>query len=189
LTTEMFENLCTLPLSSELFTQALHPKEPILAVGLSCGHVQSFRLPPVAGNDDDEDPDASVLSTGTSTIDTEWRTRRHKGSCRTLAYSFDVEGTLSQPPRHLALLTQLNSSLLRRHRWTCKSSILFDRPGYIQNSHPIGPLFKLCRRSNPPPRPVSTNTTSRDRFCGTAYLRLAYTLSPEYETQPNTPSS
>jgi hypothetical protein len=62
-------------------------------VGLSGGHVQSFRLPPVAGNDDDEDPDASVLSTGTSTIDTEWRTRRHKGSCRTLAYSFDGEGT------------------------------------------------------------------------------------------------
>jgi hypothetical protein len=100
LTTEMFENLCTLPLSSELFAQALHPKEPILAVGLSGGHVQSFRLPPVAGNDDDEDPDASVLSTGTSTIDTEWRTRRHKGSCRTLAYSFDGESPFSQPPHH-----------------------------------------------------------------------------------------
>ncbi|PMD33795.1 WD40 repeat-like protein [Hyaloscypha variabilis F] len=88
----MFENLCTLPLSSELFTQALHPREPILAVGLSGGHVQSFRLPPVAGaSSDDEDGDTSVLSTGTSTIDTEWRTRRHKGSCRTLAYSNDGE--------------------------------------------------------------------------------------------------
>ncbi|KAH8768772.1 WD repeat-containing protein jip5 [Hyaloscypha finlandica] len=88
----MFENLCTLPLSSELFTQALHPKEPILAVGLSGGHVQSFRLPLVAGaSSDDEDGDTSVLSTGTSTIDTEWRTRRHKGSCRTLTYSNDGE--------------------------------------------------------------------------------------------------
>ncbi|KIN02249.1 hypothetical protein OIDMADRAFT_197335 [Oidiodendron maius Zn] len=84
----MFENVCTLPLSSELFAQALHPTEPVVAVGLSGGHVQSFRLPVIAGNtSDDEDGDTSVLSTGTSTIETEWRTRRHKGSCRTLAYS------------------------------------------------------------------------------------------------------
>ena len=41
---------------------------------------------------DDEEGDTSILSTGTSTIDTEWRTRRHKGSCRTLAYSGDGEG-------------------------------------------------------------------------------------------------
>ncbi|KUJ09589.1 WD domain-containing protein [Mollisia scopiformis] len=88
----MFENLCTLPLSSELFTQALHPIESVLAVGLSAGHVQCFRLPAVPGSSsDDDDPDTSIVSTGTSTIDTEWRTRRHKGSCRTLAYSGDGE--------------------------------------------------------------------------------------------------
>jgi hypothetical protein len=91
----MFENLCTLPLTSELFTQALHPTESILAVGLSSGHVQSFRLPQAAGSgSSDEDGDTSILSTGTSTIDTEWRTRRHKGSCRTLAYSGDGESKL-----------------------------------------------------------------------------------------------
>jgi hypothetical protein len=89
----MFENLCTLPLSSELFAQALHPKEPILVVGLSGGHVQSFRLPSV--EEEDGDADTSVISTGTSTIDTEWRTRRHKGSCRTLAFSLDGEGRIS----------------------------------------------------------------------------------------------
>ncbi|KAL3418056.1 WD repeat-containing protein jip5 [Phlyctema vagabunda] len=88
----MFENLCTLPLSSELFAQALHPTESVLAVGLSSGHVQSFRLPAIPGtSSDDEDGETSVLSAGTSTIDTEWRTRRHKGSCRTLTYSGDGE--------------------------------------------------------------------------------------------------
>lgn len=88
----MFENLCTLPLSSELFTQAVHPKEPVVAVGLSGGHVQSFRLPSTASHDDDEDGATSVISTDTSIIDTEWRTRRHKGSCRSLCYSTDGEG-------------------------------------------------------------------------------------------------
>ncbi|TGO90287.1 hypothetical protein BPOR_0071g00190 [Botrytis porri] len=87
----MFENLCSLPLTSELFTQALHPTEPILAVGLSAGHVQSFRLPPPETAAEDEDGDTSVVSTGTSTIETGWRTRRHKGSCRTLGYSHDGE--------------------------------------------------------------------------------------------------
>lgn len=91
----MFENLCTLPLSSELFTQALHPTEPILSVGLSSGHVQCFRLPAAEAAAEDEDGDTSVVSTGTSTIDTEWRTRRHKGSCRTLGYNHDGEGLFS----------------------------------------------------------------------------------------------
>ncbi|CAL3970363.1 unnamed protein product [Diplocarpon coronariae] len=89
----LFENLCTLPLSSDLFAQVIHPTEPILAVGLSGGHVQSFKLPAVASSSDEEEEDAnaSVISSGTGTIDTEWKTRRHKGSCRTLAYSGDGE--------------------------------------------------------------------------------------------------
>jgi hypothetical protein len=90
----MFENLCALPLSSDLFTQAIHPTEPIVAVGLSGGHVQSFRLPAV-GHHDEDDEDTSVLSTGTGTIETEWRTRRHKGSCRCLGFSGDGEGEFS----------------------------------------------------------------------------------------------
>ncbi|KAF2969700.1 hypothetical protein GQX73_g3939 [Xylaria multiplex] len=84
----MFENLCTLPLEAELFTQAVHPTEPLLGVGLATGHVQCFRLPSTE-NASEEDADVSVLSDGKSTIDTVWRTRRHKGSCRTLVFSHD----------------------------------------------------------------------------------------------------
>ncbi|KAI0810094.1 WD repeat domain-containing protein jip5 [Xylaria sp. FL0064] len=85
----MLENLCTLPLSAELFTQALHPTEPLLGVGLATGHVQCFRLPATDRSLSDDDADVSVLSDGKSTIDTAWRTRRHKGSCRSLVFNHD----------------------------------------------------------------------------------------------------
>ncbi|KAI9766636.1 MAG: WD repeat-containing protein jip5 [Geoglossum simile] len=82
----MFENICTLPLTSELFTQALHPTEPLLAVGLSAGHVQAYRLPR------DQD-DSRGGGSGFGKIDVQWRTRRHKGSCRCLAFAIGGDGT------------------------------------------------------------------------------------------------
>jgi hypothetical protein len=87
-TATMFENLCAIPLESDLFAQAIHPSEPIVAVGLASGHVQAYRLP--AGASDDSDPDETLASeSGFGHIETAWSTRRHKGSCRTLAYSVD----------------------------------------------------------------------------------------------------
>ena len=88
----MFECLCTLPLSSDLFAQAIHPTEPLLAVGLSSGHVQTLKLPAV--NDDGEDageiaPPKRRGSNGTDVVDTAWKTRRHQGSCRCLGYSLN----------------------------------------------------------------------------------------------------
>jgi WD40 repeat protein len=83
----MFENLCALPVEHDIFVQAIHPEEPVISVGLASGHVHTFRLPSDATDDDDDTAPASEKGFGT--IDNVWRTRRHKGSCRTLGYSVD----------------------------------------------------------------------------------------------------
>lgn len=83
----MFENVCAIPLDYDLFAQAIHPEEPIVAVGLASGHVQTYRLPGGARNDSDDETFAS--ESGFGHIDTVWKTRRHKGSCRTLGFSID----------------------------------------------------------------------------------------------------
>lgn len=87
----MFDTICTLPLSSELFAQAIHPTAPLVAVGLSSGHVATLRLPPVDNDEGDEEAEAEAeaAATGRGQVEAAWRTRRHKGSCRSLGYSLD----------------------------------------------------------------------------------------------------
>lgn len=94
----MFDTVCSYPLSSDLFAQSIHPSEPIVSVGLSSGHVETFRLPPsVTGKARIGKKKSTVASqslsqpNGIGHIQTQWRTRRHKGSCRCLGFSVDGE--------------------------------------------------------------------------------------------------
>lgn len=84
----MFEEICSLPLNSDLLAQAIHPSESIVSVGLAGGHVLTYRLPPVATSDT-SDGDITASDNGFGHVDTIWKTRRHKGSCRTLGFSVD----------------------------------------------------------------------------------------------------
>lgn len=105
----MFDTLCTIPLPSDLFAQTIHPTLPILALGLSSGHVQTYKLPPTTDSPDgSSSPPPAAYTYGTShgvlssrrrsstasenglgAIDKAWSTRRHKGSCRCLKYNQD----------------------------------------------------------------------------------------------------
>ncbi|KAK2741244.1 WD repeat-containing protein jip5 [Myotisia sp. PD_48] len=80
----MFDTLCSYPVKSDIFTQAIHPTEPLVSVGLSSGHVETFRLPA------EIDP-GSGEKKGLGHIDTAWQTRRHKGSCRSVVFGTDGE--------------------------------------------------------------------------------------------------
>jgi WD40 repeat protein len=84
----MFQNICAIPFDHDLFTQAIHPAEPVISVGLSSGHVQTYRLPAGASNDGNGD-ETLASESGFGHIETAWKTRRHKGSCRTVAFSVD----------------------------------------------------------------------------------------------------
>ena len=83
-TIAMFDSLCAYPLQHELFALAVHPTLPLIAVGLSSGHVATLRLPPASG-----DGKGRRGSTGTDMIEAQWRTKRHQDSCRAVAYSVD----------------------------------------------------------------------------------------------------
>ncbi|RAK73961.1 WD40 repeat domain-containing protein [Aspergillus fijiensis CBS 313.89] len=87
----MFDTVCTLPLSADLFSQAIHPNEPIVSVGLATGHVQTYRLPSEEADSDDDGASTSSSRNGKGHIDTMWSTRRHKGSCRCLTFALDGE--------------------------------------------------------------------------------------------------
>ncbi|MCJ1231046.1 WD repeat-containing protein jip5 [Toensbergia leucococca] len=93
----MYDTICTLPLPSDLFALATHPTAPLLALGLSSGHVHTHLLPPSSSPSPTKNPTHNLAPTtndttngsppGTSTITPLWHTHRHKGSTRALAFS------------------------------------------------------------------------------------------------------
>ena len=86
----MFDGICSLPLESELFAQATHPEEQLLAVDLSSGHVSVLQLPPLEDALSKPSTRKEHLgNNGTDTIKTIWRTRRHEDSCRCVSFSTD----------------------------------------------------------------------------------------------------
>jgi WD40 repeat protein len=112
----MFDTICTLPLASDAFAQVIHPTQPLFTIGLSSGHVHAYKLPSDTdvieddtGSDSASPPKSdnlingsippslrrasstSLSESGLGSIDTIWTTRRHKGSCRCLAFSHDGE--------------------------------------------------------------------------------------------------
>ncbi|KAL8935853.1 MAG: hypothetical protein Q9211_004481 [Gyalolechia sp. 1 TL-2023] len=90
-----FNSICTFPLPTDLFALAVHGNSPVVAIGLASGHVQLQRLPAPPPNSSTEAKANTPSTNGYGTIETAWRTRRHKGSCRSLAFTTDYVQLLS----------------------------------------------------------------------------------------------
>ncbi|KAL8816035.1 MAG: hypothetical protein Q9223_004893 [Gallowayella weberi] len=91
----MFNSICTFPLPSDLLAQTVHPNSPLVAFGLASGHVQLQQLPALPESLSPRSKAKSPSTNGHGTIETVWRTRRHKGSCRSLAFSTDGDHIFS----------------------------------------------------------------------------------------------
>lgn len=96
-----------------------------MSVGLAAGHVQTFRLP---SEEIDSDDGASVSSSrnGKGHIDTMWRTRRHKGSCRCLGFSVDGEMLYSAGTDGLVKMAKSESGQVEN-----KIAIPLEKNGYL----------------------------------------------------------
>ncbi|KAI4115871.1 MAG: hypothetical protein LQ345_003614 [Seirophora villosa] len=90
-----FDSICTFPLASDLFTLAIHTSSPVVALGLASGHVQLQRLPSLPSSPSLKAKAKAPSTNGHGTIETVWRTRRHRGSCRSLVFSADGDHLLT----------------------------------------------------------------------------------------------
>lgn len=143
----MFDTVCTLPLSSELFALAAHPSRPHIAVGLAAGHVAVLQLPPESppsshSSSSPPDDDSGVTGGGSGGggrvgksllkvksgdgraaghIDTVWRTRRHKGSCRALAYGHGGGELFSAGSEGIVKVADCGTGIVG-----CKIAVPFD---------------------------------------------------------------
>ncbi|KAK9237593.1 WD40-repeat-containing domain protein [Lipomyces kononenkoae] len=77
----------TISFPSTIFSVAVHPSRPLAATGLSTGHVFIHRYAADA-NDSENDDDSGDSDDGhiAEKVDLLWKTRRHKGSCRGVAF-------------------------------------------------------------------------------------------------------
>lgn len=96
-------NSHSITLPSDLFSLALHPSKPLLAAGLSSGHLHTYTWPYSEDSDDhgddndDDDMREDAKNEQNGGFKISWKTRRHKGSCRCIAFSGDGDGGFIPP--------------------------------------------------------------------------------------------
>lgn len=184
----MFNSICTYPIRSDLFAQAIHPTSPLLALGLASGHVQLQRL-----------PSSNPKEARNSTIETAWRTRRHKGSCRSLCFSHDGEQLFSAGTDGIVKIAAADTGRVASkiavplHKYMLHRVLVGMLPMGSANvpvgaiviqwtQHPSFTPKRPKRSSSPPTPPLSTSTIS-------ALTQPSHPPSPSKHTIPTMTTS
>ncbi|KAK6517717.1 WD repeat-containing protein jip5 [Arthrobotrys conoides] len=176
----------SIPFQSPVFTLAAHPSEPLFTAGLLSGHVYTYTWPKEVPSDDEEDEAEDGLPGGYKVA---WKTRRHKGSCRSAAYSHDGQvlytvGTDSLIKCASTSTGQVISKAL------VPSSDSSDSPTHI---HPLNPHHLLLgtdsgtihlydTRTSLPSKPATTWTSIHED-----YISSITSLPPTSESTSNLP--
>ncbi|KAL8798609.1 MAG: hypothetical protein Q9182_006521 [Xanthomendoza sp. 2 TL-2023] len=147
----MFNSICTFPLPSDLLAQAVHPNSPLVALGLASGHVQLQQLPALPENLSPRSKAKSPSTNGHGTIETVWRTRRHKDAIVKFAttQTGQVAGKIAVPSPHAqpdnptllhalspqTLLLATDSSALHIYDLRDRSTLQNAKPQQSHNPH------------------------------------------------------
>ncbi|KAK6519471.1 WD repeat-containing protein jip5 [Arthrobotrys megalospora] len=175
----------SIPFQSPVFTLAAHPSEPLFTAGLLSGHVYTYTWPKEVPSDD-EDEAEDGLPGGYKVA---WKTRRHKGSCRSAAYSNDGQvlytaGTDSLIKCASTTTGQVISKavVLSSDSSDCPTHILPLNPHHLLLGTDSGTIHLYDTRTSLPEKPVTTWESIHDD-----YISSITALPPTAESTSNMP--
>ncbi|KAF3934901.1 hypothetical protein ABW19_dt0205514 [Dactylella cylindrospora] len=182
----------SIPFTSPIFTLATHPSSPLFTAGLLSGHVYTYTWPQEIPSDDSDSEGASNSLPGGYKV--AWKTRRHKGSCRSAAYSHDGQALYTAGTDSLIKVASTTTGQVTQKALIPPSSSTSqaDNPSHI---HPLTPHHLLLgtdagtihlydTRVSLPVKPTLSWTSIHED-----YISSISPLPPTSESTSNLPKS
>ncbi|KAJ6263390.1 hypothetical protein Dda_1953 [Drechslerella dactyloides] len=172
---------------SPIFTLAAHPSEPLFTAGLLSGHVYTYTWPKEAPSADEDFEGDDALPSGYKVA---WKTRRHKGSCRSVVYSGDGQLLYSAGTDSLIKCASTTTGQVTSKAVIPPTTSSPDGPTYLHALTPqhlllgtdSGTVHLYDTRTALPVKPTTTWTSIHDD-----YISSITPLPPTSESTSNLP--
>ncbi|KAF3906190.1 hypothetical protein ABW20_dc0101135 [Dactylellina cionopaga] len=171
---------------SPVFTLAAHPSEPLFTAGLLSGHVYTYTWPKEAPSVD-EVAVADALPGGYKVA---WKARRHKGSCRSAAYSHDGQVLYTAGTDSLIKCASTTTGQVTSKALILPSATSSDSPTHL---HPLTPHHLLLGTDSGTVHLYDTRTSLQSKPTNTwqsihdDYISSISPLPPTSESTSNLP--